>query len=374
MRVITVTTVTVSNMALSCSSLCSHLSLIRLCGLRTNRITNVLYSPRVSYQPRLPLCRYYSSSKVRRGIGRYVSSRLQRANSKYEGFLKRRFPRFFQLYHTFVEGFKLLFQDARDVKRIKTRMFSEKLQFQDLPYRDMEKLRQFRRNVVKAFPLVVISIPPFANYLVFVLMYFFPRQLLIPHFWTPRQQVEFQALYHSLRARHHWPVLKGLENTSRHVTDGQLQRRLTDLCAKVQNGENPKVSEILAVRALFSGPPLGIKRMSVDHMRHISPLLFLTPRLPGFLIGRRLNSHALELLQLDRALSRLGPNQLSDSELRQACYIRGLHSNSLGINQCREWLSQWLQVSSSLKDSEVSLLLHSIVFLSVNYPNSPSRH
>lgn len=53
------------------------------------------------------------------------------------------------------------------------------------------------------------------------------------------------------------------------------------------------------------------------NQRHISPLLFLTPRLPGFLIGRRLNYHALELLQLDRALCRLGPHQLSDSELRQ---------------------------------------------------------
>ncbi|XP_041801254.1 LETM1 domain-containing protein 1 isoform X2 [Chelmon rostratus] len=361
-------------MALSCSSLCAHLSLIRLCGLRTNRIPNGLYSPYVSCQSRLPLCRHYSSSKVRRGIRRYVATRLQRANSKYEGFLKRRFPRFFQLYHTFVEGFKMLFRDAKEVRRIKAKMFSDGVQFQDLPYREMEKLRQFRRDMIKAIPLVVISIPPFANYLVFVLMYFFPRQLLIPHFWTPRQQVEFRGMYHSLRARHHWPVLKGLENTSRKVKNSQLQGRLKDLCVKVQNGGNPKVSEILAVQGLFSRPPLSMKRMSVSQMRHISPLLFLTPRLPGFLIGRRLNSHALELLQLDRALSRLGPHQLSDSEIRQACYVRGLHSDSLGINQCREWLNQWLQVSSSLKESEVSLLLHSIVLLSANYPTALSRH
>ncbi|XP_040909552.1 LETM1 domain-containing protein 1 [Toxotes jaculatrix] len=352
-------------MALSCARVCSHLSLVRLCGLRTNRTTAYLYPPYVSCQSRLPLCRHYSSSKVRRGIGRYI----QWANTKYEGFLKRRIPRFYQLYHTFIEGFKLLFQDVKEVRRIKAKMSSDGVKFQDLPYREMEKLRQFRRDMIKAIPLVMISIPPFANYLVFVLMYFFPRQLLIRHFWTPRQQVEFRGVYHSLRAQHNWPVLKGLEHASHRIKDGHLQSRLQDLCAKVQSGANPKVSEILAVRSLFSGPPLGIKRMSVDHMRHISPLLFLTPRLPGFLIGRRLNSHALELLQLDRALSRLGPHQLSDSELRQACYVRGLNSDILGVNQCREWLSQWLQVSCSLKDSEVSLLLHSIVFLSANYPN-----
>ncbi|XP_047451411.1 LETM1 domain-containing protein 1 [Mugil cephalus] len=361
-------------MALSCARLCSQLSLVRLCGLRTNSVTRSRYSPYVSYQSSLPLCRLYSSTKVRRGIGRYVASKLQLANAKYESFLKRRFPRFYQLYHTFMEGFKLLFQDAKEVRRIKTKMFSEGVKYQDLPYRDMEKLRQFRRNMIKAIPLVMISIPPFANYLVFVLMYFFPRQILIPHFWTPRQHVEFRGVYHSLRAQHHWPVLKGLESTSHRVQNGSLQGRLKDLCAKMQTGGSPNVSEILAVRSLFSGPPLGIKRMRVDHMRHISSLLFLTPRLPGFLLGRRLNSHALELLQLDRALSRLGLHQLTDSELKQACYVRGLNSDNLGINQCREWLSRWLQISSALKESEVSLLLHSIVFLSANYPHVLCRH
>ncbi|XP_047222472.1 LETM1 domain-containing protein 1 isoform X3 [Girardinichthys multiradiatus] len=332
-------------MALSCSRLRSRLSLIRLSGLNTNRITNGFYLQELSCQSRsvskmLPLCRHYTSSKVRRSIGRYVSSRLQWANAKYEGFLKRRFPRFFLLYHTFMEGFKMLFQDARDVRRIKTKMLVDRVKFQDLNYREMEKL----------------------------------RQLLIPHFWTHRQQLEFRRLYHSHRAQQHQPVLKELEYTSHQVKNGHLQSLLKNLCAKVQSGGNPKVSEILAVRSLFSGAPLAINTLNNNHMRYISPLLFLTPRLPGFLIGRRLNSHALELFQLDRALSRLGPHQLSESELKQACYVRGINADSLGTNQSREWLSQWLQVSSALKESEVSLLLHCIVLLSANYPGASSHH
>lgn len=58
---------------------------------------------------RLPLCRHYSTSKVGRG----VASKLQKANTKYEGFLKRRFPRFFQLYHTFVEGKPAVYSPLR---------------------------------------------------------------------------------------------------------------------------------------------------------------------------------------------------------------------------------------------------------------------
>uniref|UniRef100_A0A1A7YZS4 LETM1 domain containing 1 n=1 Tax=Iconisemion striatum TaxID=60296 RepID=A0A1A7YZS4_9TELE len=361
-------------MALSCMRLFNQVSLIRLFSSSTNRTKQEVYFNVASHQSRLYLSRNYSSSKVKQGIGRHVSSRLQWVNAKYEGFLKKRFPRLFLLHHTFVQGFKQLFQDAKDVRKIKAKMLSEGVKFQDLPYREMEKLRQFRRDLIKAIPLMVISIPPFANYLVFVLMYFFPRQLLIPHFWNPKQKVEFQRVYQSFRVQHYRPVLKELEVMSHQDKNGHLKGQLTTLCAKVQSGANPKVSEILAVKNLFSSAPLSIKMMSVDHMRHVSPLLFLTPRLPGFLIGRRLNSHALELLQLDRALSRLGPHQLSDAELRQACYIRGISSDGLGVHQCREWLSQWLQVSSALKESEVSLLLHSIVFLSANYPHVPSHH
>lgn len=132
--------------------------------------------------------------------------------------------------------------------------------------------------------------------------YFFPRQILIPQFWTPRQQVKFRGVYHSLRAQHHWPIIAGLQNTGHRIKAGQLQSRLQDLCAKVrhqncgsddtellrtrgmgwhhiipsksrlfvcfqlQSGQNPTVSEILAVRGLFSKPPLSIKRMKADHM------------------------------------------------------------------------------------------------------------
>lgn len=56
--------------------------------------------------------------------------------------------------------------------------------------------------------------------------------------------------------------------------------------------------------------------------------------------------------------------------LPQACYLRGLNPSSLTTSQCREWLLQWLQLSTQLTESETSLLLHNMVLLSVNYPSS----
>ncbi|XP_061112816.1 LETM1 domain-containing protein 1 isoform X2 [Conger conger] len=309
------------------------------------------------------------TNKARLGLGSRVSSRLNWVNEKYERFLKRRFPRFYVLYHTLITGFRLLLSDSMEIKKIKMKMYHNNLDVHELPYHDMERLRQFRRDVIKAIPLMLISIPPFANYLVFVLMYLFPRQILIRHFWTPEKQVEFEGVYHAQRCQHHAEVLQGLVRAVPRVRK-EKQSQLLDLCNKVENGAHPSVTDIQAVRTLFSGPPLGMKRLGAYQMRLLSTQLFLTPRLPAFLIRHRLNGHALELLQLDRALNSLGVLKLSEAELRQACYLRGLLASSLSAKQCREWLMQWLQLTSRLKDSETSLLLHSLVLLSVNYHKS----
>ncbi|XP_051735512.1 LETM1 domain-containing protein 1 isoform X2 [Ctenopharyngodon idella] len=368
-------------MALSCRGVCRGASVILMYGKQPVGVKASLFTPRLSStKSSLWFVRHYSPSQAKHGIGRSIVSRLKWANEKYERFLQRRFPRFYALYNTFMrgfmflyKGFRLLFQDAREVRKIMTRMLTDSTENQNLPYRDLEKLRQFRRDLIKAIPLVIISIPPFANYLVFILMYLYPRQLLIRHFWTPQQLVEFQGVYHTQRAQHHWAIVKGLESTSNSVQDSRLKSRLMELCSKVRSGFHPVVSDVHAVRTLFSGPPLGIKRMYADQMRHLCPLLFLTPRLPAFWIGRRLNSHALELMQLDRSIVRLGLHQLNDTELREACYVRGLNPEHLSPGQCREWLTQWLQFSTHLNESETSLYLHCMVLLTVNYPKHP-RH
>uniref|UniRef100_A0A8C7QYB9 Letm1 RBD domain-containing protein n=1 Tax=Oncorhynchus mykiss TaxID=8022 RepID=A0A8C7QYB9_ONCMY len=330
-------------MALFCVGVCGGLA-VTFYGIRPNGVTVTCSSFKATSR-----ARHCSSSKSRLGNGQQVVSRLQRVNAKYEHFLQRRKNS---------ARFRLFFQDAKEVKVIKTRMLTNRVKVQDLTYRDMEKLGQFCRDMIKAIPLLLISIPPFANYLVFVLMYLFLRQLLIRHFWTRQQQTEFQEVNHSHSVQHHWAV--GLRV--------QVHIYTHTLC------KLGYISDIQAIRDLFSGPPLGIKRMNADQMRQLCPLFFLTPRFPTPRIATRLNSHGIELLQLDRALSRHGLHQLDDSELRQ---VSGLDSGSLSINQCLEWLSVAPVLLSSKRDlfplSRQSLLLHSMVLLSTNYPK-PYQH
>ncbi|XP_051818776.1 LETM1 domain-containing protein 1 isoform X5 [Antechinus flavipes] len=242
-------------------------------------------------------------------------------NEKYNRFLERRFPRFYVMYSVFVKGFQMLLADAKKARRIKTFMRQKKVMFHQLSYRDMEHLRQFRQDIVKCLFLGIISIPPFANYLVFLLMYLYPRQLLIHHFWTSKQQLEFLDIYHARRKQSHPKILSCLEKATLLIPNPVHQWHFTQLYVKVQKGDPPVVNDLLPLRTCFSVYPLAMSHLSTAHL---------------------------------------------------ACYLRGLDSTHLAEDWCRFWLAQWLYFSCSLKNTEMSLLLHAVVLFSTNYPGT--RH
>uniref|UniRef100_A0A8C0EPR8 Uncharacterized protein n=1 Tax=Bubo bubo TaxID=30461 RepID=A0A8C0EPR8_BUBBB len=72
-----------------------------------------------------------------------LASTAKRINGRYERFLERTFPRFYVLYVTFTKGIQALFLEAKEIRKIKSKMSRQRLSVQQLPYREMERLRQF---------------------------------------------------------------------------------------------------------------------------------------------------------------------------------------------------------------------------------------
>ncbi|XP_035112671.1 LETM1 domain-containing protein 1 isoform X10 [Callithrix jacchus] len=148
-----------------------------------------------------------------------------------------------------------------------------------------------------------------------------------------------------------------------HSTFCQLPGLLTN----IQRGTHPAIRDILALRECFSNHPLGMNQLQPFHVKALSRAMLLTPYLPPPLLRHRLKTHTTVIHQLDRALAKLGIGQLTAEEVKSACYLRGLNSTHIGEDRCRTWLGEWLQISCSLKEAELSLLLHNVVLLSTNY-------
>ncbi|XP_037370648.1 LETM1 domain-containing protein 1 isoform X2 [Talpa occidentalis] len=143
--------------------------------------------------------------------------------------------------------------------------------------------------------------------------------------------------------------------------------QLPGLLANIQRGTHPAIHDILALRQCFSNHPLGLMQLETLQMKALSRAMLLTPYLPPLLLRHRLKSHTTVIHQLDKALAKLGIGQLTAQEVKSACYLRGLNSTHIAEERCRTWLGEWLQISCSLKEAELSLLLHNVVLLSTNY-------
>ncbi|XP_040835089.1 LETM1 domain-containing protein 1 isoform X4 [Ochotona curzoniae] len=76
----------------------------------------------------------------------YVVAKTKAMNGKYHRFLGRHFPRFYVLYTVFMKGLQLVCADAKKARRIKTNMWKHNVKFHQLPYREMEHLRQIQRG------------------------------------------------------------------------------------------------------------------------------------------------------------------------------------------------------------------------------------
>ncbi|XP_053413998.1 LETM1 domain-containing protein 1 isoform X4 [Nycticebus coucang] len=143
--------------------------------------------------------------------------------------------------------------------------------------------------------------------------------------------------------------------------------QLPGLLANIQCGTHPAIHDILALRKCFSNHPLGMNHLQTAHLKALSRAILLTPYLPSTLLRHRLKTHTIVIHQLDKALAKLGIGQLTAREVKSACYLRGLNSTHVAEDRCRTWLGEWLQISCSLKEAELSLLLHNVVLLSTNY-------
>jgi LETM1-like protein len=74
---------------------------------------------------------------------------------------------------------------------------------------------------------------------------------------------------------------------------------------------------------------------------------------------------------MDLAIKNEGDvHNLPIDALRLACYLRGLNSVNLPIDDMVAWLKVWLNVSLAIKTEYISLYLHLPILLTYNHPNN----
>ena len=78
---------------------------------------------------------------------------------------------------------------------------------------------------------------------------------------------------------------------------------------------------------------------------------------------------------MDLAIKREGGvHNMPIDSLHHACFMRGLNSAEMSVEQIVEWLKLWVSISMETTGDNISLLLHLPILITYNHPNNWQLH
>lgn len=264
-------------------------------------------------------------------------------------------------------GIKDFYRDMKYYFKIYRRL-STPAGFKCLSRKEIELYHQMPKDMMRVAPMLILSTLPFANYIVLPLVYLFPRQLLCQHFWTLQQRTEFAMETLRIRLYNYRPVFRCVQAQLDTLKDKEEHEHWAYVLGLLGSGMHPKPEDIVKSVDLFRGDPY---HLSYLYPGHVKGLLRMHSMHTGLRRRYRLAEQAAIIHEMDMAIVREGgASQLSQEELRLACFLRGLNPITMKTEDMIHWLTQWIVVSQVVDRSSLSLLLHCPILLGYNQPSN----
>ncbi|KAF5284675.1 hypothetical protein FQA39_LY16957 [Lamprigera yunnana] len=308
----------------------------------------------------------YKTKEVKK-IRFYVLHRTFEYLKSYNVTLERKFPRAMRLYRLFVEGMKDFYTDFKAYLKMVHSLNLGGNNLNNFTLKEIELYQQMPKDMRQIAPLLILSILPFANYVIFPIAYYFPRQLLCRHFWNLQQKSEFSVISLQKRLTHNKPVFRHLQLQLPYIQADFLYDKWSTVLGTIGSGSQPEPLEILHCKKLFETGPYNLMYLSGNHVRH---LLKIHDVPLGWFRRTRLGDRAIILQAMDRSIMKEGIDNISHDSLRNACLIRGLNPTNMNYEDMIKWMKKWLIVSCDINKSSLSLLLHCPILLAYNEPTN----
>ncbi|KAJ7273621.1 LETM1-like protein-domain-containing protein [Mycena haematopus] len=233
----------------------------------------------------------------------------------------------------------------------------EDLHGEALTRRERRQLKRTTQDLLRLVPFAVFIVVPFMELLLPVALKLFPNML--PSTFEDKYAAE-EKQRKLLRVR--LDMAKFLQETLResglkanaHIVGSDAFK---EFFRKVRStGESPSAADVTNVAKLFDDD-LTLDNLSrpqlVSMCRYMGLNAFGTD---NFLRGQ-IRSRLLTLRRDDQAIDWEGVNELSTSELQQACQSRGIRTGGVSPARLREELSTWIELHLHNRVSGVLLVL-----------------
>ncbi|KAK9499813.1 hypothetical protein O3M35_002783 [Rhynocoris fuscipes] len=302
-------------------------------------------------------------------LKKYVFTTYVNFIKNYEFQLEKRFPSAFKIYRIFKVGAQDLYRDIKLFIVIRKKLNLHNRNLRCLTRKELELYYQMPKDMIRVAPVLLISALPFTNYVVFPLAYLFPRQLLSSHFWSIQQKTQFAVLDQKSRLKYYKPVFRCLQAKLRLVKSDPLYISWRRCIALLGSGLHPNIRKIAKCQPLFStGQVYHIENLSSHHISCLLKMhnMHFSWRRVKNLVERAKMIHLLDLAIAEEG----GVPCLNNDEIRAACFLRGFNPTNTNTEETIVWLTQWIELSSQLKDDSWSFILHLPILTAYNHPSN----
>jgi len=300
-------------------------------------------------------------------VKNYAVFRYLNFLSGYQMYFEKKFPKLAKIYNLFMDGIRDFFSDSKRYVKVAKNVYVSGGDLRNQSMKDIEVYFQMPTDMRKVLPVLLISILPFANYVIFPIAYMFPKLLLCRHFWTAEQRVAFPQDELRKRLYNSRTVFRSLQNQLDFIEDNSMFKKCRVIFHKLGSGFEPDINEILDVKCLFESGPYQLNQLYPNHLNGLLRMHGLSTF--GFKRDK-LNDRAYIIQEMDFAITELGIDNLTQEQMTFACMLRGLNPHGMKLEDRITYLQKWTTISKSIDSVGFSLLLHSPVLLAYNQPSN----
>nr|XP_033331627.1 LETM1 domain-containing protein 1 [Megalopta genalis] len=281
----------------------------------------------------------------------------------FDHILEKNFPETMKVYRMFRVG------TTEFIREFKTYITLIHKSSKSLTTEELKLTHTMGNDLQKMCPVLLVAAVPFTNYVIFPLIYYFPRHLLTSHYWSAEQKLNFTMLDQKKRLKHNRPLFRCMQTELRTIKDKSLRIKWNDVIACLGSGTHPSVRNIIACTELFAGRPYALKNLK---SKHIKELLIIHDISTWRLFKKKkLIERGMFIKQMDDTIQREGGvTKLSVDAIRWALIFRGVNPETMSTESMQKWLTQWLEVSNTVNENTISLLLHCPILLAYNHPSN----
>lgn len=254
----------------------------------------------------------------------------------------------------YYHGFRLLFIDVR----VSARLIWAVLNGKTLMRRERKQLVRTTADIFRLVPFLVFVIVPFAEFLLPVVLKFFPGMLPSTFQEANKDQEKLRK-----RLKMKLEMAKFLQDTieetalERKDGKGESVHDFVDFMNKIRtSGVQTSNEEILKFSKLFEDD-ITLDNLNHAQLRAMCQMLEITPVGPSYILRFQLEMKLRELQADDKMIQREGLDSMAVWELQDACRQRGMRSFGVPEERMRSQLTQWLDLHLNQKIPTSLLLL-----------------